>query len=154
MNIQIYVSKKNPDVLKAERFFKERRIPYQLVDLKKHKLGQKELALFAKAAGSAAKLVDRTGMKALERPVAHMSTESLILAELMNDPAAMICPIVRNGNAVTLGAAETVWAAWLENDRPYPHGMPKRMNRHPMAVFEPFARTNGIQSDTVRSPGK
>ena len=37
MNIQIYASKKNPDVLKAERFFKERRIPYQMVDLKKHK---------------------------------------------------------------------------------------------------------------------
>ena len=38
MNIQIYVNKKNPDVLKAERFFKERRIPYQLVDLKKQGL--------------------------------------------------------------------------------------------------------------------
>ena len=35
MNIQIYVNKKNPDVLKAERFFKERRVLYQLVDLKK-----------------------------------------------------------------------------------------------------------------------
>ena len=35
MNIQIYVSTRNPDVLKAERFFKERRIPCQLMDLKK-----------------------------------------------------------------------------------------------------------------------
>ena len=51
MNIQIYVNKKNPDVLKAERFFKERRVPYQLVDLKKHKLGERELQLFARAAG-------------------------------------------------------------------------------------------------------
>ena len=46
MNIQIYVGKKNPDVLKAERFFKERRIPYQMMDLKKHKLGKKELDTF------------------------------------------------------------------------------------------------------------
>ena len=38
MNIQIYAAKKNPDVLKAERFFKERRIPYQTMDLKKHML--------------------------------------------------------------------------------------------------------------------
>ena len=54
MNIQIYVTKKNPAVLKAERFFKERHVPYQLVDLHKHRLGARELALFAKAAGGAA----------------------------------------------------------------------------------------------------
>ena len=115
MNVQIYVGKKNPDVLKAERFFKERRIPYQLVDLKKHKLGDKELALFTKGAGSATKLVDRSGMKALERPVAHMNSESLILSELKNDPLALVSPIVRNGNAVTIGADETMWQHWVDN---------------------------------------
>jgi len=115
MNIQIYVGKKNPDVLKAERFFKERRVPYQLVDLKKHRLGPTELALFAKAAGGAVKLVDRSGMKALERPVAHMTGESLILSELANDPMALQSPIVRNGNAVTVGVDETVWTQWVDN---------------------------------------
>lgn len=113
MNIQIYVNKKNPDVLKAERFFKERRIPYQLLDLKKHKLGRKELETFARAVGVKA-LVDREGKKALERPVAHMSTESLILAELLNDPSALRSPIVRNGSRVTVGADEEAWKAWLE----------------------------------------
>ena len=39
MNIQIYCGKKNFDVQKAERWFKERRIPFQTLDLKKHKLG-------------------------------------------------------------------------------------------------------------------
>ena len=113
MNIQIYVNKKNPDVLKAERFFKERRIPYQLVDLKKHKLGQKELDTFVRAVGAKA-LVDREGKKALERPVAHMSTDSLIVAELLNDPSALRTPIVRNGNKITVGADEAVWKTWLE----------------------------------------
>ena len=113
MNIQIYITKKNPDVLKAERFFKERQIPYQLMDLKKHKLGRKELELFAKAAGAKA-LVDREGKKALERPVAHMSTDSLILSELLNDPSALKSPIVRNGAQVTVGAEEAIWKAWLE----------------------------------------
>lgn len=113
MNIQIYVNKKNPDVLKAERFFKERRIPYQLLDLKKHKLGRKELETFARAVG-VKKLVDREGKKALERPVAHMSTESLILAELLNDPSALRSPIVRNGSRVTVGADEAAWKSWLE----------------------------------------
>ena len=113
MNIQIYVNKKNPDVLKAERFFKERRIPYQLVDLKKHKLGKKELDTFVRAVGAKA-LVDREGKKALERPVAHMSTDSLIVAELLNDPTALKTPIVRNGSKITVGADEAVWKSWLE----------------------------------------
>ena len=111
MNIQIYFSKKNPNVLKAERFFKERRIPYQLLDLKKHKLGKKELDVFVSAAGAKA-LVDREGKKALERPVAHMSTDSLIIAELLNDPSALISPIVRNGSKITVGADEALWKEW------------------------------------------
>ena len=113
MNIQIYVSTRNPDVLKAERFFKERRIPYQLMDLKKHRLGKKELEVFAAAVGVKA-LVDRSGKKALERPVAHMSDESLILDALLDDPAALKCPIVRNGNRVTVGADEAAWRRWVE----------------------------------------
>ena len=112
MNIQIYLSKKNPDVLKAERFFKERRIPYQLLDLKKHKLGKKELDVCVNAVGAKA-LVDREGKKALERPVAHMSTDSLIVAELLSDPAALVSPIVRNGSKITVGADESVWKEWV-----------------------------------------
>ena len=114
MNIQIYVNKKNPDVLKAERFFKERRIPYQIMDLKKHKLGQRELEVFVRAAGGAKALVDREGKKALERPVAHMSTDSLIIAELLADPSALRTPIVRNGSKSTVGADEATWKQWVE----------------------------------------
>ena len=112
MNIQIYAAKKNPDVLKAERFFKERRIPYQMMDLKKHKLGRRELELFARAAGGAQALVDRSGQKSLERPVAHMSSDSLILDALMDDPSALVSPIVRNGSKATVGAQEAVWKEW------------------------------------------
>ncbi|MDD3412331.1 MAG: ArsC family transcriptional regulator [Eubacteriales bacterium] len=114
MNIQIYVGKKNPDCLKAERFFKERRIPYQLMELKKHKPGPRELAIFVKAAGSAARLVDRSSAKALEKPVAHMTTEILIINELALDPSALVSPIVRNGNEATIGADEEVWKRWVE----------------------------------------
>lgn len=113
MLIQIYTNKKNPDVLKAERFFKERKIPYQLMDLKKHKPGKREMEIFVNAIGAKA-LVDREGKKALERPVAHMNTESLIISELMNDPSALRSPIVRNGNKATIGAAESVWKDWIE----------------------------------------
>jgi len=112
MNIQIYYSKKNPGVLKAERFFKERGIPYQLIDLHKHKPGRKELDIFVRAAGAKA-LVDRHGRKAQGRAVAHMTTESLIVEELLQDPTAMISPIVRNGQYATSGVDEVCWTTWL-----------------------------------------
>lgn len=117
MNIQIYYNKKNPDVLKAERFFKERRVPYQLVDLKKHRLGERELRLFAGNPGGARALVERAGKAALERPVAHMTTDSLILGELLADSSALVSPIVRNGSAVTLGADEATWRRWVEQEK-------------------------------------
>lgn len=116
MNIQIYVNRKNPDVLKAERFFKERRIPYQLMDLKKHKLGKKELDTFVRAVG-AKNLVDREGKKAMERPVAHMEQDSYIIEALMDDPSALRTPIVRNGSKATVGADEETWKKWVEEDK-------------------------------------
>ena len=117
MNIQIYFNKKNPDVLKAERFFKERKIPYQLLDLKKRALSKRELEVFAAGAGGVKALVDREGMKAMERPVAHMNTESLIFGELLNDPAALRSPIVRNGAKATVGADEDTWKRWVAADK-------------------------------------
>ena len=51
MNIQIYSAKKNFDVQKAERFFRERRIPVQMMDLKKHPLGEREIRLMLQQVG-------------------------------------------------------------------------------------------------------
>ena len=58
MNIQIYCGKKNFDAQKAERYFKERRIPFQALDLKKHKLGEREIRMMISAIGIE-KLIDR-----------------------------------------------------------------------------------------------
>lgn len=112
MNIQIYALKRNFDTQKAERFFKERRIPYQLLDLKKHKLGQRELNLFARKAGAAA-LVDRTP-EALSHPIAHTDDEQYILETLLENPKFLKTPIVRNGERITLGADEKEWNEWVQ----------------------------------------
>ena len=112
--IQLYFAKRNPDVLKAERFFKERRVPVQVVDLTRHKLGRRELEVFARAAGGALNLVDRSTPRALERPVAHMSTDSLILDALLDDPTALRLPIVRDGQRAAIGVDECAWKEWLK----------------------------------------
>lgn len=113
MNIQIYALKKNFDTQKAERFFKERRIPYQLLDLKKHRLGQKELALFARRLG-AQNLIDRKNPAALSHPAAHTDDAAYILETLLLHPGFLAAPIVRNGEQVTLGADESAWNAWIQ----------------------------------------
>ena len=113
MNIQIYALKRNFDTQKAERFFKERRIPYQLLDLKKHKLGQRELSLFARRLG-AENLVDRQSPDALSHPIAHTDDAAYILESLAENPRFLRTPIVRNGEQVTLGADEKTWEEWLK----------------------------------------
>lgn len=117
MNIQIYCAKKNFDVQKAERFFKERRVPYQLVDMKKHAPGVRELEIFARAAGGAYNLVDRGSEAALSHPVAHTTDETLILDYLARCPQFLRTPIVRNGRMATLGAQEKTWDEWLRSDK-------------------------------------
>lgn len=113
MNIQIYALKKNFDTQKAERFFKERRVAYQLMDLKKHKLGQRELALFARRLG-AQNLVDRSNPDALSHPVAHTDDEQYILEKLLENPRFLRTPIVRCGEQATLGVDEKTWEAWIK----------------------------------------
>ncbi|MCI5772725.1 MAG: ArsC family transcriptional regulator [Clostridiales bacterium] len=111
MNIQIYVLKRNFDVQKAERFFKERRVPYQLVDLKKHRLGLREVQLFARCAG-ARELVDRQNIAALSHPVAHTDDGERITEYLTEHPEFLRTPIVRNGTQVTVGVDEEAWKKW------------------------------------------
>lgn len=115
MNIQIYSSKKNFNVQKAERFFKERKIRFTSIDLTKHNIGKRELDLFIKAAGSAEKLIDRNDKKTNKHPVALVFTEDLIRDAILQDSSCLISPIVRNGDKITFGADELVWKSWIED---------------------------------------
>ena len=112
-NIQIYFIKRNFDVQKAERFFKERRVPFQAVDMRRHVPGKRELELFARAAGGVASLLDRSNPKVLSHPAAYMRDENAIMESLMEDPSLMVAPIVRNGQKVTIGVHEDIWSGWI-----------------------------------------
>ena len=78
MNIQIYCGKKNFDAQKAERYFKERRIPFQALDLKKHKLGEREIRMMISAIGIE-KLIDREDKKVKEHPACYYDREELLI---------------------------------------------------------------------------
>ena len=117
MNIQIYVNKKNFDVQKAERFFKERRVPFTEVDLKKHRLGMRELQLFARAAGGMKALVDESAKGERALYVQQLSIEDMIAEELMEHTELIKGPIVRNGQKVMLGFDEKTALQWLTEDK-------------------------------------
>lgn len=109
MNIMIYASKKNFDVQKAERFFKERKIPFTSVDIKKHKLGARELTLFVKAAGSARALLDPDAKGEKADYARHLTLENIIFDLILENPTLMRTPIVRDGNKVKIGFRQEDW---------------------------------------------
>ena len=112
MNIQIYYGKKNFDTQKAERYFKERRIPFQALDLKKHMLGEREIRLMISALGME-QVIDRSDKKVKEHPACYYDREDLLIPAIQEAPWLLRVPIVRNGNQVTAGYRPEVWDKWL-----------------------------------------
>ena len=111
MNIQIYGGKKNFDAQKAARYFKERRIPFQALDLKKHKLGEREIRMMISAIGIE-KLIDRDDKKVKEHPACYYDREDLLIPAIQENPWLIRVPIVRNGNKMTIGYQPDIWAQW------------------------------------------
>ncbi|MCL1964781.1 MAG: ArsC family transcriptional regulator [Firmicutes bacterium] len=109
--IQIYFYKKNFDAQKAERWFKERRIPVQMVDLARVKLGQRELQSVCARVGLDA-LIDKEGSAWKECPARYAAGEEAVLRALAEDPRRMRLPIVRGGRLATIGFKPDQWEAW------------------------------------------
>lgn len=111
MSIQIYISRKNFDTQKAERFFKERRISVQVLDLKKHRLGERELQAMARALGLQ-ELIDREDRRVREHPACYYDRESLLIPAILENPWLLRSPIVRCGSRFAVGYAPEQWEAF------------------------------------------
>jgi arsenate reductase (glutaredoxin) len=112
MNIQIFGRKDCSDTRKSERWFKERSIPFQFVDLKQKGLSPKELESVARPIGLE-KLLDREGGRFKSKGLAFMSP-SRIGSVLLEDPLLLNTPIVRNGKDATLGFCPDTWQIWRD----------------------------------------
>ena len=113
MSIQIYCGKRNFDVQKTERFFKERRISVQIMDLKKHPLGEREIRIMLDGIGME-NLLDRDDKKVKEHPACYYDRASLLIPAIRENPWLLRTPIVRNGNKVTSGYQPEVWESWIK----------------------------------------
>ena len=112
MNIQIFGTKKNFDSKKAERYFKERGIKYQFVDMKEKGLSKGEFTSVCQAVGGYEKLIDEKckdrDLLALIKYIAEEDRAEKIL----ENQKVLKLPIVRNGKQATVGYEPDIWKNW------------------------------------------
>jgi len=109
MNIQIFGKNKCFDTKKAERYFKERRIKYQYIDLGKYGMSRRELESVKNAVGLD-NLIDE---KDQDYPlIQYLASKEAKLEKLFEDPWLIKSPVVRNGKQATVGYCPEVWKSW------------------------------------------
>ena len=109
MNIQIFGKKKCFDTRKAERYFKERGIRFQSVDLAQKGLSRGELESVLAACGGLDAVIDE---KNKDFALIHYLTSDAQKEKLLEQPSFLKTPIVRNGRLATVGYQPDVWKSW------------------------------------------
>lgn len=112
MNIQIFGTKKSAETRKAERFFKERGIKFQLVDLKEKGLSKGEFQSVSQAVGGLDAMIDQDCKdKDLLAMIKYIAAEDR-LEKVLENQTVLKQPIVRNGKQATVGYQAEVWKRW------------------------------------------
>ncbi len=112
MNIQIFGTKKSSDTRKAERYFKERGIKFQSVDLKEKGLSKGEFQSVMQAVGGLETMIDPDCKdKDLLLLIQYIAAEDKAQKVLENQ-SVFKQPIVRNGKQATVGYQPDVWKTW------------------------------------------
>ena len=109
MNIQIFGTMKCQDTRKAQRYFKERRIPFQFVDITQKGLSKGELKSLKLSLGMD-NLVDRDCKAYAQKNLKYVTHD--IEEELLKDATLLRTPVVRNGGQATVGYQPEVWKTW------------------------------------------
>lgn len=112
MNIQIFGKSKCFDTRKAERYFKERRIKYQYIDLAKYGLSGKEFDSVLRAVKGVDNLIDWNGKSQEITNMRYMDDSRAKEDKVFDEPSLMKTPIVRNGKQATVGYCPEIWNSW------------------------------------------
>ena len=112
MNIQIFGAKKSADSRKAERYFKERGIRFQYIDMKEKSMSKGEFQSVMQAVGGLDAMLD-PGCRDEEMAalVKYLAPEQRADKAFENQQVLRL-PIVRNGKKATVGYAPEVWKGW------------------------------------------
>jgi arsenate reductase-like glutaredoxin family protein len=110
LGIQIIGTKKSRETQKTERYFKERKISYHLVDINQRELSPGELKSLILAIG-AEELIDAESKLYKKKGMQFMDFDAL--EELAEHPDLMKTPVVRDGNKAVLGFSPDEWKSVL-----------------------------------------
>ena len=109
MNIQIFGASKSFDSKKAERWFKERRIKFQSIDVRKYGMSRGELESVRRAVGLDAMIDPKHPDCVL---LEYLASDQAKLDRLFEDPTLLLVPIVRNEKQATVGYCPQIWESW------------------------------------------
>lgn len=112
MNIQIFGKSKCFDTKKAERWFKERRIKFQAIDLNRYGMSGKEFDSVLRAVGGIDNLIDWDSKSPEITLMKYMDDQRAKEDKVFDDPTLMKTPIVRNGKLATAGFCPEIWQTW------------------------------------------
>ena len=112
MNIQIFGTKKCNDTKKAERFFKERGIKYQFIDMKEKGMSKGEFTSVAQANGGIDAMLDPNCKDQDTLALIRYIAEEDKLEKILENPQVIKTSVVRNGKQSTLGYQPDVWKKW------------------------------------------
>lgn len=112
MNIQIFGKAKCFDTKKAERYFKERKIKFQFVDIGKFGLSKGEYQSVKNAVGGMDKLIDEKSKEYEKHYIKYLGSQEDIEEKLLENPGLFKTPIVRNGRKATVGYHPDIWVSW------------------------------------------
>ena len=112
MNIQIFGKSKSFDTKKAERYFKERRIKFQSIDLVRYGMSGKEFDSVLRAVGGIDNLIDWDVKHPDIDLMRYMDDRIAKEDKVFDNPKLMKQPIVRNGKKATVGYCPDVWKDW------------------------------------------
>ena len=104
--IQIYGRKKCAATRKAERFFSERRVAVQSIDIEVKPPGRREIELFIQVVG-AEPLIDTGSKHYRDRGLAYLEYDPA--EEIADHPAILRTPVVRSGRVLAVGDDESAW---------------------------------------------
>ena len=112
MNIQIFGKSKCFDTKKAERYFKERRVKFQSVDLIKYGMSGKEFDSVLRALGGIDRLIDWDSKDPDVLILKYTEDQRAKEDKVFDNVRLMRTPVVRNGKEATVGYCPEVWETW------------------------------------------
>ncbi len=112
MNIQIFGTKKCNDSKKAERYFKERGIKFQYIDMKEKGMSKGEFTSVASANGGLENMLNPDCKDKDTLALIRYLAEEDKLEKILANPQVIKTPVVRNGKQSTIGYRPEIWKEW------------------------------------------